>query len=150
MKPKGIMRRRIVRKSKKRIKTRHKVVSISKLIKTADKLFSDAVRQIGANKEGLQVCYTCGHKNHWKKLQCSHFLSRYYKSARWDFDNARPTCFMCNIWKKGDLVNFRQKLLKEIGQKRVEVVEAKRHQSTKLTRAFLEEKLQELLSRPQE
>ena len=79
MKPKGIMRRRIVRKSKKRIKTRHKVVSISKLIKTADKLFSDAVRQIGANKEGLQVCYTCGHKNHWKKQ------SRSMSLAFWHF-----------------------------------------------------------------
>ena len=117
-----------------------KLPSISRLIKQCDKLFSLKVRGIRPehpNENGS--CYTCDHITQKKKLQCSHYLSRYYKSARWDFDNCRPACFMCNIWKKGDLVNFRQRLIKEIGEKRVLAVEAKRNVSIKLTREYLNE-----------
>jgi len=45
---------------------------------------------------------------------------------------------MCNVWKKGDPVAFRQNLIKEIGEARVLAVEAKRNQPLKLTREFLE------------
>lgn len=128
----------------KRSKRRSKAPSVSKLMKGADKAFSLQVRQRGANGEGINTCYTCGFKNHWKKLHCGHFLSRFYKAARWDFDNARPQCVMCNMWKKGDIVTFRTKLIAEIGLERVEAVEAKRNVSTKLTVPFLQELLTQL------
>lgn len=126
----------------------------SKLIKDADRLFSLKVRQYPFYRsfllvhpeimDGLNICYTCGRITEWKKLHCGHYLSRFYKSARWDFDNARPQCMMCNLWKKGDPIIFRQRLIKEIGIERVKAVEAKRHQSTKLTREYLENKIKEL------
>lgn len=84
-------------------------------------------------------CFTCGREYEPKKLHCGHFLSRYYKAARWDEDNARPQCMMCNLWKRGDPITFRQNLIKEIGEERVKAVEAKRTQPTKLTREFLEQ-----------
>ena len=115
-----------------------KIPSISKLIKEADRLFSLKVR--GADVIGAgNACFTCGKWYPAKKLQCGHFLSRYYKAARWDFDNARPQCMMCNLWKRGDPIVFRQNLIKEIGIERVEAVEKRRHQSIKLTREYLEE-----------
>ena len=131
--------KRITRWKKKPPKARSRVVSISKLIKTADALFSASVRQLGANKEGLNQCYTCKKWFSIKKLHCGHFLSRYYKTARWDKDNARPQCMMCNLWKKGDTVNFRINLVNEIGVERVEIVEAKRNVSIKLSREYLED-----------
>ena len=134
----------IRRKKKKAPKLRSKVPSISKLIKTADALLSASVRQLGANNEGIQTCYTCGHKNHWKKLHCSHYLSRYYKAARWNRDNVRPACFICNIYKKGDLVVFRRNLISEIGEARVLHVEKLRDAPIKLTREFLLSKIEEL------
>jgi len=137
---KGYLKRQ---KTKKRV-SKKKQVSISKLIKEADRLFSLIVRQNFANDDGIQTCYTCGFKNHFKKLHCGHYLSRYYKAARWDFDNCRPQCVMCNLWKKGDIVTFRQNLVKEIGLERVEMVEKKRDQLFKLSREYLENLIKEL------
>lgn len=121
-----------------------KQLTASKLVKLCDKEFSLKVRQKGADKNGLQKCYTCGYKKHWKKLHCGHFLSRFYKAARWDEDNARPQCAMCNLWRKGDAVAFRRNLLKEIGEERVRAVEEKRWQKVKLTIPFLEKVLKGL------
>ena len=126
---------------------RSKVPSITKLIKECDRLFSIKVR--GSNVIGTKRrCHTCGGIFPAKKLQCGHYLSRYYKAARWDEDNARPQCLMCNMWKRGDPVVFRAKLLEEIGEQRVLAVEAKRHQTIKLTRDFLLSKIEELKGEP--
>ena len=135
------MIKRTKKKTKKRVKS---PPSISKLIKKADQLFSLQVRQRGASPDGYNVCYTCGHVSLWKKLHCSHYLSRYYKAARWNPDNCRPACYVCNIWKKGDLVRFRQNLIAEIGEARVLAVEKLRDAPVKLSREFLEELIQSL------
>lgn len=128
----------IKRKFKRKKKNKE---SISFLIKLVDKDFSIKVRTKNIDIEGFTSCYTCNLRSHWKKLHCGHYLSRFYKAARWDEDNARPQCMMCNLWKRGDPVVFRQNLIKEIGLVRVEAVEAKRAQPTKLTKEFLKEKL---------
>lgn len=110
--------------------------TISQLMKKADQLHSIKVRTRGSRDEANQ-CYTCKKWFPIKKLQCGHYLSRFYKAARWDDDNTRPQCMMCNMWKRGDLVVFRQNLVAEIGVERVESVEAKRNESIKLSRPFL-------------
>ena len=120
-----------------------KAPTISQLIKKADALHSTKVRTQGS-KDGSNQCYTCKKWFPIKKLQCGHYLSRYYKAARWDDDNTRPQCMMCNMWKKGDLVVYRQNLIEEIGEARVLAVEAKRNDTLKLSRQFLEEKIQTL------
>ena len=122
-----------------------KLPSISKLIKACDKQFSLNVRQNAYPKDkDIKFCYTCNHPNHWKKMHCGHFLSRYYKSARWDKDNARIQCMMCNLWKRGDPIAFRQNLLEEIGEKRVQAVEQKRYLTIKLSREYLTDLLTSL------
>ena len=140
-KPMGRKPTRIVRKAVKRPK---KPLSISKMIKECDRLFSIKVRANKGkvkleNMKGNEVnqCYTCFGIFLIKRLHAGHYLSRWYKSARWDFDNARPQCFACNIMRKGDSIKFRQHLVQEIGEKRVKAVEAKRNQHTKLTREYL-------------
>jgi NinG protein len=122
--------------------------SISQLIKLCDKEFSIQVRMKGAWQEHgvwMNKDYTTNFIAPVKKLQCGHYLSRYYKAARWNFDNARPQSMMANMWMRGDLIRFRQNLLAEIGEARVLAVEKLRDAPIKLTRQFLEEKLQELL-----
>lgn len=139
----GIKRKpaRIASKGKKRAV---RAISISKLMKEADRLFSLKVRQTRPYDEyedfvsvGLNRCYTCRRVFSIKKLHCGHYLSRFYKSARWDKDNCRPQCMMCNLWKRGDPITFRQNLIREIGEKRVKAVEAKRNEHIKLTREYL-------------
>ena len=131
---------RIQRKPRKKKRAEK---SISQLIGIADKLFSVRVRTPETpmqDMEGNDVnqCYTCLGIFLVKRLHAGHYLSRWYKAARWDKDNARPQCFACNIMRKGDAVKFRQHLVQEIGEKRVKAVEAKRNVHVKLTREYLE------------
>lgn len=148
-------------KRKKTIKT----PSISKLIKEADRLFSINVRNLGAGQvrtssviggkilqtnldnifEGNQ-CFTCRRFYPTKKLHCGHYLSRYYKAARWNYDNARPQCMMCNMWKRGDPVVFRRNLINEIGIERVEAVEKLRDAPIKLSPQYLATLIEQLKS----
>ncbi|MBT9167849.1 MAG: hypothetical protein DDT19_01192 [Syntrophomonadaceae bacterium] len=145
LKPRGGIKSRGIKRKPRQNPTRgkkraNKPLSISKLIKTADALFSAKARRIGAWEQDGELwnkCYTSGYKAPIRKLHCGHYLSRYYKSARWDFDNARPQSMMDNMWKRGDPVRFRENLIREIGEARVLAVERKRGVSLKLTREYL-------------
>ncbi len=138
----------MIRRKKKTKAKKPKLPSITKLMKEADRLFSIQVRSKGAwmqdgelwNRSYTSPEYTAP----IKKLHCGHYLSRFYKAARWNFDNARPQSMMDNMWKKGDLIIFRRNLISEIGEARVHAVEALRDAPIKLSREFLEAKIQEL------
>ncbi len=135
--------KKITRWEKQKPKTRSKVKSITKLMKECDAIFSRKVRRVDIGEEFIQ-CFTCEKAFSKKKVHCGHYLSRYYKAARWNEDNCRPQCMMCNMWRKGEPIVFRQKLINEIGEARVLAVEALRDAPIKLSREFLEEKLVEL------
>lgn len=59
-----------------------------KLIKEADKLFSELVRRKG-------MCEKCGSV---KNLQCAHVISRTNKHLRWNRDNALCLCLRCHLY----------------------------------------------------
>lgn len=101
---------------KKKIKTKP---TRSKLIKQADTLLSLYVRQVHADPQGIVQCYTCPYKNHWKKMQNGHYITRSAKYTRWDLDNCRPQCFVCNMRNQGMAHIFRENLVSEIGGQRV-------------------------------
>ncbi len=85
----------------------------SKVVKELDRVFSLYIRQRDANLDGFVECFTCGRSNHWKKLQCGHFMSRARYSTRWDEENARPQCYGCNCMKQGQQYIFAKNLDKE-------------------------------------
>lgn len=114
-------------------------VSISFLIRKLDGLFSKYVRLNRADKEGIVPCFTCDKPFHYKKLQNGHYISRFYKSVRWNTDNCRPQCMWCNMLKSGDIVNFRERLIKEIGEPSVLELEQARTQLWKADRAELQQ-----------
>lgn len=110
----------------------------------ADALFSKRVRANNADEEGICTCFTCGHRAPLKRVQCGHYVSRWYKAVRWHEDNARVQCWVCNIYKKGDAAVFRTKLAAEIGEKRVLAVERATGVSLKLTREYLTDLIEKL------
>ena len=64
------------------------------IIKRLDAVFSQYIRLRHAKNE-IAECYTCGKKDHYKKLQCGHFMSRKHYATRWDEDNCEVTL---KIW----------------------------------------------------
>lgn len=79
------------------------------LIKELDTVFSQYIRLRYAKNE-IAECYTCGKKDHWKKLQAGHFASRKHYSTRWNEDNVQVQCYGCNIANQGMQFEFGKRL----------------------------------------
>jgi hypothetical protein len=97
--------------------------SISALTKELDALVSRSVRLSAMDKNGMVECYTCGHRVHYKKIHCGHYIMRFFRVTRWDRKNLRPQCYLCNIYRKGNAVIFRRKLVLEYGDEVVKQME---------------------------
>jgi len=75
------------------------------LVKKLDTIFSEYIRRRYA-KNDIAECVTCGKKDHWKKLQAGHFMSRKHYSTRWDERNVEVQCQGCNVWRYGEQYKF--------------------------------------------
>ena len=87
-----------------------KLKSISKLKKELDKWFSLYIRLRHATDLGIAECFTCGKKDHYKKLQCGHFQSRRHRATRWNEHNCQVQCVSCNMFNQGMQWEFGNKL----------------------------------------
>ena len=130
-------------KTPKRDKVLSKQTSERKrLILELDKYCSLITRISASDKFGVANCFTCGKRLPWKMLDCGHYKSRQYIGTRFDFDNVRPQCQECNRINRGNLEKYRFFLEKEIGEKKVIALEAKKLK--KITTPELEDLLKEV------
>lgn len=105
----------------------------SQLTKELDRVFSLFIRQFYANKEGMVKCFTCSTIKHWKEMQNGHYISRSVRVLRWHLDNCRPQCIACNMFKGGNVITYRENLVKELGEEAVKLLEQKRFGTFKTT-----------------
>jgi len=89
--------------------TKTKKTSRSKLVKQLDSIFSTYIRRKDAIND-VAICFTCGKKDHYKKLQNGHFQSRRHYSTRFDEVNCQVQCAGCNVFKYGEQFIFGQNL----------------------------------------
>jgi len=109
----------------------------SKIVKKLDVIFSQYIRLKYSDHHGMTECFTCGKRDHWKKMQCGHFQSRKNYSTRWEEDNVRVQCVGCNMFKSGEQYVFGLKL----GQQLAEEMFIKSKQVVKFTNDELIEKI---------
>jgi hypothetical protein len=79
------------------------------LVKNLDTIFSTYIRRKDAIND-IAECVTCGKKDHYKNLQCGHFMSRSNYSTRWEENNVGVQCYGCNISRSGEQYKFSQYL----------------------------------------
>ncbi len=58
-------------------------------------------------------------------------MSRRYMSTRFDEDNCRPQCVACNIFNQGNAQMYRRRLISQIGEQRVDLVEYRARNTSK-------------------
>lgn len=87
--------------------------ALSELTKIADKLFSNFIRQRNADENGLVTCHICGACLHWKRAECSHFISRAKFRTRYDERNAHQSCHECNQIHNTDREPYSMFMLQE-------------------------------------
>ena len=96
------------------------------LITKLDKVFSEYIRRRYAKKD-IATCVTCGKKDHWKKLQAGHFMSRKHYATRWDEQNVEVQCSACNVFRYGEQYLF----AKYLGAEKADMLLAKSRETVK-------------------
>ncbi len=76
------------------------------LIKKLDAIFSEYIRLRTANANGFVECVTCGKQDHWRSMDCGHFISRKFMSTRWHEDNCQVQCKSCNVFRYGEQYKY--------------------------------------------
>lgn len=107
-------------------------VSRKNLIKKLDNVFSLYIRRRHA-KNDIAQCYTCGKKDHYKKLQNGHFMSRKSYATRWDETNCQVQCVKCNMFEQGMSYVFGLNLNKQFGEGTAEALLIKSKEILKLS-----------------
>lgn len=111
-----------------------KKISKKSLVTKLDNVFSIYIRRRYA-VDDISKCVTCGKEDHWKNLQCGHFMSRKHMSTRWDENNCQVQCAGCNVFKYGEQYLFSQYL----GNNLSEELYIKSKQIVKFTELDLQE-----------
>lgn len=112
------------------------------LITKLDKVFSEYIRKRKADHNGVCVCYTCGKKDHWKGMQCGHFVSRKHYSTRWDETNCQVQCSGCNVFRYGEQYKFGRYLDVEYGSGTADNLFLRSHEIVKFSNPYLLERIE--------
>ena len=96
-----------------------------------DKVFQFYIRLRDAMPGGYCKCISCSKVVPFEKIQAGHYLSRRHMSTRWCEDNVNGECSTCNIMDGDHLITYRKNLIKKIGEKKVEWIEAYAHDTRK-------------------
>ena len=117
---------------------------LSLVKKEADRWFSLYIRQKYADWRGYVKCYTCGHTAPYNKgMQCGHFASRRFLNTRFDEENCRVQCMACNVFKRGNMNIFSEKLIEEKGADFIAKINAKAQKPANASYKWWEDKLKE-------
>lgn len=93
--------------------------------KKLDEIFSQYIRLNHSDSNGVCRCVTCGKPVFWKDIQNGHYMSRVYRSTRFDENNCRPQCMPCNVFLHGNISKYRKALVEELGGEMVDMIETK-------------------------
>lgn len=86
-----------------------------KLKKNLDDEFSIFIRTRGMDDNGITKCFTCEYYDHWKYLQCGHFILRRHMGTRFCEVNCQTQCQLCNIECRGNEEVFAERLQEKYG-----------------------------------
>lgn len=90
--------------------------SLSTLQAKADKAMSQYIRQKYADASGFVKCVSCGKLDHWKNMDCGHFIPKSRgASIRYLEENVHPECPGCNRFNEGHLIDYTRYMIDMYG-----------------------------------
>lgn len=111
------------------------------IVKQLDTIFSLYIRKRNSKNE-IAECYTCGRSDHYKKLQCGHFMSRKNYATRWNEINCQVQCYACNVARYGEQFKFGLKLDIDYGKGCAEELQIESNKIVKYSNADLLAKIE--------
>ncbi len=102
-------------------------------VRKLDTIFSLYIRLRDSKAYGGRHfrCISCGRMLPFEKGDCGHYISRRNMVLRFSEDNCHMQCSHCNRFRDGNIIDYRNGLVRKIGEQRVKILEAQRHQSKK-------------------
>lgn len=115
--------------------------SRSKAMDKADRAFSLFIRTRDSQEfQGKAFrCISCGQIKPIEEGDCGHYNNRQHMSTRFSELNCSCQCRKCNRFDEGNIQGYRKGLIKKIGLDKVELLEAMKYQTNKLSTFELEE-----------
>ena len=123
--------RKVSRSETSKTKVRKPIENKKRHTDELDKVFQFYVRLRDSMPGGYCRCISCGKIVPFDKIQAGHFRSRRFMSTRWNEYNVNGECFSCNCLDGDHLLDYRKNLIKKIGEKKVEWIEAYCHETQK-------------------
>lgn len=117
-------KKKVEQEKKREWMQRKRELNSSKTMKLADTYFSRYIR-LKYSHNGKCTCYTCGSLRDVTDIDNGHFQKREHQATRYHEDNCRPQCKTCNgdIKHNGKQIEFRENLVREIGEDNVQEIE---------------------------
>ena len=110
--------------------------TIQDLVKATQIVFNKYIRL----RDKDELCISCKQKP--KKSNAGHYYNaNNHWNVRFNEDNVHLQCEHCNTFLSGNLINYRENLLKKIGEGKFKLLEGK----SKVTRKFTKEELKEII-----
>lgn len=122
------------------IKTPKRKASRSTLMGNADDAFSLYIRTRDSQVyEGRAFkCISCQRVLPIDQADCGHYVNRAHMSLRFSESNCHAQCRHCNRFQEGNIQDYRKGLIQKIGEQKVELLEAQKNLTNKITNFELE------------
>jgi hypothetical protein len=122
------------------IKTPTRKASRPTLMRKADEAFSLFIRtRDSQDYEGRAFkCISCGRVLSIEQADCGHYVNRSHMSLRFSESNCHSQCRFCNRFQEGNIQDYRKGLIQKIGLQKVELLEAAKNVTNKISNFELE------------
>lgn len=122
---------------KKKAKLKQDLMTVQDYVKIAQQVFNKYIRE----RDKGNKCISCGKKP--LKENAGHFYNaNNHWNVRFDEYNVHLQCEHCNTFLSGNLINYRENLIKKIGAEEYD----KLVDRAKVTRKFTVEELKEIIN----
>lgn len=122
--------------NKKALEKLTKQKSLSTLLGDLQKVFNEFIRTRDtqySNGQAFFTCIACGKPKDLSEMHAGHFFSvGAHPAVRFDEDNCHGECRACNYFQHGNLLKYKENLIKKIGASRFQSLEIRSQNRSKL------------------
>jgi len=104
-------------------KSKHKKKDYKKEL---DEVFAEYIRLRDSNGDTFR-CISCGQVKPMSQCQCGHYVGRVHMATRYHEKNNNGQCVGCNIFKSGNVLEYRFGLIEKYGEEVVNQLEGMRN-----------------------
>lgn len=113
--------------------TKRKTPSVKTLKAKLDRVFSVYIRIRDSDHNGYCKCISCGKIEHYKQVDCGHYVNRSHMSTRYNERNCNAQYRSCNRFDEGNNIGYTKGLINKYGIKIINDLDILKHSHSHLS-----------------